>query len=214
MTEAENGRHCKSCDKIVIDFSVLSDDEVRSFFLKNSSKPVCGRFHKNQIDRIRIHIPSYVLNKPLPYWKKFLIIFLVCFGSNLYPFDTFINSTPGIYAQSSSDKPARKKINNKLPKKKIWLIKEVTVKLAPQCESIIMGLTQTVPAPPFVPALAILTGKVDSSPTDSVTISPETTNDKEYGRRKKPSNKPNSEDSREYILPARLEYQRRKPKAK
>lgn len=126
MTEKGNGRHCNSCDKIVIDFSILSDDEIKAYFLKNINKSVCGRFHKNQIDRIKICISPFVLNKSIPFWKKFLIIFLVCFGSNLYPFDTILHSKSNLYAQSPSNKKLRKKVNYKFTKKKIKKIKEVS----------------------------------------------------------------------------------------
>src|SRR5438552_3030565 len=101
MANAGNGRHCKSCNKIVIDFSVLSDDEISTFFLSNSHNPVCGRFHQSQIDRIKISLPSDVLDKRIPYWKKFLVIFLICFGSQLYPFDLVLHDHSNLYAQSS-----------------------------------------------------------------------------------------------------------------
>ena len=109
MMPADSGRHCKSCDKIVVDFSVLNDDEIKTFFITNYNNPVCGRFKKSQIDRIRIYIPSHVFNKPIPFWKKFLIIFLICFGNNLYPFDIIIGNSPDLYAQSVANKSAGEK---------------------------------------------------------------------------------------------------------
>jgi hypothetical protein len=209
MTKTDNGRHCKSCDKLVIDFSILSDDEIRDFFFKNSNNPVCGRFHKNQIDRITIYIQSYVLKKPIPQWKKFLIIFLVCFGSNLYPFDTIVESKSGLYAQSSSNKQVRGKINHKHNRKKIKRVKETEIIFDPQSE-ILMGFTQAIPLPAAIPILNIPNTKIDSA-INSDTLLSELAVEKENSRKKKSPIKPNSENNNEYILPTRLKYRRRKP---
>jgi hypothetical protein len=43
MTPAAKGRFCESCSKHVIDFSLMSDNEVLNYFKKNSGK-VCGPF--------------------------------------------------------------------------------------------------------------------------------------------------------------------------
>ena len=43
MTEAEKGRFCNSCQKQVIDFSMMSDREIAQFFKKPSTGSVCGR---------------------------------------------------------------------------------------------------------------------------------------------------------------------------
>lgn len=214
MTQTDNGRYCKSCDKVVIDFSILSDDEIGTFFLKNISSPVCGRFHTNQIDRIRIYIPSHVLNKRIPYWKKFLIIFLVCFGSNLYPFDTILDSKPSLYAQSSSNKQVRKKINYKHTRKKIKRVEEATFTPDPQIEIMVLGFTQVIPSPAAIPILTIPSIKMDYAPTNSDSSSYETALEKENGGQKKSPNKPNSENNKEYTLPARLKYRRKKPQPK
>jgi hypothetical protein len=214
MTHTDNGRHCKSCDKLVIDFSILSDDEISSFFSKNINNPVCGRFHKNQIDRISIYIPTYVLKKPIALWKKFLIIFLVCFGSNLYPFDTILGSNPGLYAQTSSKKQVRKKINYKHKKKKIRLFRELTFILDPQIDIMFMGFTQIIPASATLPILTIPAIKMDPPLKNSDTLSSETSLEKENEEQKKSPNKPHSENSKEYILPARLKYRRKRPRSK
>src|SRR5579872_7396132 len=49
MTQNKKGRHCASCDKTVIDFSLFSEKELVEFF-KNLPANICG------------HIPAYRLN--------------------------------------------------------------------------------------------------------------------------------------------------------
>jgi hypothetical protein len=50
MTPNERGRHCDSCNKTVIDFTLYSDKELIEFFKKVSGR-VCG------------HMPTYQLNR-------------------------------------------------------------------------------------------------------------------------------------------------------
>ncbi len=119
MLPYENGRHCNRCSTTVTDFSGLSDEEVQNFFRNNNYQPVCGHFRNTQLDRIQLHIPAYVMGKPIAFWKKFLVIFLVCFGSQLFPFDTFIGNNTSLYAQTTGNKQQkRKKKEKKYPKVK------------------------------------------------------------------------------------------------
>lgn len=50
MTPTEKGRHCQSCEKEVVDFSLLSDQQILDLFAKNK-KGLCGRFRSDQLDR-------------------------------------------------------------------------------------------------------------------------------------------------------------------
>ncbi len=49
MTPKDKGRHCKACDKIVIDFTKMSNDEIVQT-IKESSKNVCGHIKKSQLN--------------------------------------------------------------------------------------------------------------------------------------------------------------------
>lgn len=50
MTSAQNGRLCSSCNKVVIDFTNLSDAEVLAVIQQSSAK-LCGRFTDAQLNR-------------------------------------------------------------------------------------------------------------------------------------------------------------------
>ncbi|HEY9261766.1 hypothetical protein [Chitinophaga sp.] len=50
MTRTAAGRHCSSCNKTVVDFSILSDAAIVAV-INNSKGPVCGRFSDDQLDR-------------------------------------------------------------------------------------------------------------------------------------------------------------------
>jgi len=57
MTPKEKGRHCDSCDKVVVDFTKSSKDEIVSH-LESSSGKTCGRFRSDQI-----HMPNAIPSK-------------------------------------------------------------------------------------------------------------------------------------------------------
>jgi hypothetical protein len=66
MSPAEKGRFCGSCQKEVVDFSSMSDNELVQFFKKPSGGSVCGRFMTDQLHR-EIEIPK----KRIPWLRYF-----------------------------------------------------------------------------------------------------------------------------------------------
>jgi|GEM_PF-2267425 len=87
------GRFCGACAKSVIDFSTQSDAEIRAYLLENKDQNICGRFQKQQVDRIRIDIDPQVLHAGIPFWQKFLVIVLVCFGQDFLGVDFCLAQT-------------------------------------------------------------------------------------------------------------------------
>lgn len=60
------GRHCAHCEKVVIDFTQMSDEEIIKIFTAQKDNPPCGRFTNAQLNRPLIlneqrkpfHIPA------------------------------------------------------------------------------------------------------------------------------------------------------------
>lgn len=50
MTPQQQGRYCGSCQKTVVDFTMMSDQEVLNYFLK-ADHNVCGRFADDQLNK-------------------------------------------------------------------------------------------------------------------------------------------------------------------
>ena len=44
VTKDNTGRHCKACDKIVVDFTVMTTEELQNFLLNYQGAKTCGRF--------------------------------------------------------------------------------------------------------------------------------------------------------------------------
>ena len=49
MTPNSTGRLCTSCDKTVVDFTAMSDEEIKFFFLAKKEEKVCGHFLSSQV---------------------------------------------------------------------------------------------------------------------------------------------------------------------
>lgn len=50
MDPGNGGRHCASCNKMVVDFTAMKDEEVLNYF-RDKADHVCGRFQAGQLDR-------------------------------------------------------------------------------------------------------------------------------------------------------------------
>jgi len=66
MTPLDKGRFCTSCQKQVIDFTNMSDQQLIAYFKKRKDDAVCGRFMSDQLQR-DIVVPK----KRIPWVKYF-----------------------------------------------------------------------------------------------------------------------------------------------
>ena len=62
MTPAKGGRHCASCNKVVVDFTVMSEKEIKDYFLKNTSLKTCGRVYKAQLRKAEGRVEQLILD--------------------------------------------------------------------------------------------------------------------------------------------------------
>ena len=63
MTPNERGRFCQHCQKTVIDFSIMSDNEIANL-VNHSKEQICGRLHVSQLNR-----EIYTTEKNTPWMK-------------------------------------------------------------------------------------------------------------------------------------------------
>jgi len=50
MTQIQQGKHCASCNKVVVDFTGMNNAEIMTILLKNKDKKACGNFYNAQIE--------------------------------------------------------------------------------------------------------------------------------------------------------------------
>jgi hypothetical protein len=80
MTSAASGKYCGSCEKVVVDFSKMSDAQIENYFTEYASQKICGRFLDSQLNRPLKVSASNNLSKigwginRLPVFKSFMLI--------------------------------------------------------------------------------------------------------------------------------------------
>ncbi len=83
MSPQPDGRHCKSCDKVVVDFSRMNDEEIKDWFRKKEGEKVCGHFRVDQVKRLQIVVKPKEFKQlgwsPVQMFR--VAIFLVFFSS-------------------------------------------------------------------------------------------------------------------------------------
>jgi hypothetical protein len=62
MTPQEQGRFCGQCEKMVVDFSQMNDQEIVDQ-IKKASRGLCGRFYEDQL--MRNWMPLFLFLKTL-----------------------------------------------------------------------------------------------------------------------------------------------------
>ncbi|MCU0320934.1 MAG: carboxypeptidase-like regulatory domain-containing protein [Chitinophagaceae bacterium] len=68
MQPNNQGRHCLSCQKTVVDFTAMTDAELINFF-SNKKDNVCGRFTSEQLDK------DFLIPKKKIHWLKYFFQF-------------------------------------------------------------------------------------------------------------------------------------------
>jgi len=213
MVPTGAGRHCLLCNKDVIDFSVLNDEQVKTFFINNGDKPVCGRFRKTQLERIRINLPGYFFRKKIPAWQKYLVMFLICFGNSLFSIDISFGNQQGLYGQTPAaimttyTKITPQKKHKKKKKPKCIVSEELMI----NGEQIVMGGLGLDPRQPMEEPVPVVIIKEKENKTDNDSAAKESiafTNEPVKGDRK-PHNK-TPFPKIEFILPAALNFRTRR----
>lgn len=83
MSPTEKGRFCNACQKEVIDFTILSKSEIVEVFRQNNFQTLCAKAEKSQLETIYIDSNIDNFTVKMPFWQKFLVILLVCFGPEM-----------------------------------------------------------------------------------------------------------------------------------
>ncbi|MBO9205021.1 MULTISPECIES: carboxypeptidase-like regulatory domain-containing protein [Niastella] len=76
MTPQEQGRFCGSCQKTVVDFTLMTDKEILAYFSK-AAEHTCGRFSSDQLNK---DLKPTVIKKRLSWayaWNIILTTFLI-----------------------------------------------------------------------------------------------------------------------------------------
>ncbi len=99
MNPQEKGRFCGSCQKVVIDFTTMSDSEIVNHF-KNYKGNTCGRFYETQLNT------NLVSLKPQKYffWSKLIAASFTLFFFSQQSYSQNANLKTEVIESNQSDK--------------------------------------------------------------------------------------------------------------
>ena len=80
MTPEEQGRFCSHCQKTVIDFSQMTDNDIIYFLEKHKAERICGRFQNTQLNR-DINVVNY--SKSVSYRESAIFISSILAATSL-----------------------------------------------------------------------------------------------------------------------------------
>jgi hypothetical protein len=84
MNSRENGKHCLSCCKTVIDFTGWDSAEIANYLRTNSQQNVCGRVMRHQLESQgtidKTSLLHNVMSSNIGGWKKFAAIVVIIFA--------------------------------------------------------------------------------------------------------------------------------------
>lgn len=100
MSPTERGKFCGICSKEVIDFTVLSKNEIVAVFKQNKYQPLCARAFSSQLNTVYLEESLGNASWNLPFWQRFLLVFIVCFGPEFFNVQlVFAQDTTAIQTQ-------------------------------------------------------------------------------------------------------------------
>jgi hypothetical protein len=94
MQPNPQGAFCGSCSKNVVDFSTMSDDAIKAYFLSRPAEKVCGRFTNKQL-KPNLEVKLQELPVPSGYSTIFLYALFLVFGTSLFSCTTPMGRTVG-----------------------------------------------------------------------------------------------------------------------
>jgi hypothetical protein len=147
MTPNEQGRHCGMCAKTVIDFTQMTDETIKLFFINKKEEKVCGRFKQEQLHRIKIELPQNILQLRMPLWKRFLTACLLVFSVSLFSCDTNVKGMMIIKGDTITNPQINKNIEDRTVGSAI--VMDDSTKLQPVC-NIIFGGIMAADIPPAI----------------------------------------------------------------
>lgn len=135
MNPDEKGRFCASCATSVVDFSKMSDEELKQFLINNKGQKTCGHFKQSQLNRpIRIKVDLQQLPMHMNSTYKFVVALFIVFGA-------FLFSCTDQYGKS---------------------VKEIQIENADE-KNYVMGM-MIAPPPPEFPEEKTVTSEIPNSP--------------------------------------------------
>ena len=87
MDKTTGGRHCSTCNKVVVDFRGKSPEEISKYFRERPSEDLCGKFSREQVS-VNSRLDKWIIRQkakknkfPLTFLCLLLISWLLSLSS-------------------------------------------------------------------------------------------------------------------------------------
>ncbi len=62
MTQNEQGKFCSLCDKTVVDFTQMNEQEIKNYFILKTEERICGHFKASQVVVPKPRFHQFLIN--------------------------------------------------------------------------------------------------------------------------------------------------------
>ena len=143
MTKTDKGKFCTMCEKNVIDFSKLTDNEILKI-IESNNKNLCGRFMKTQLNRVLIDTNPQTSPKLYQFLAGLLLFSVADANANTE------NQKPKIASFETETKNSIISENDTIPKTKTQTDFTITGKITHAKKEVIPGVTIQVKDKPHI----------------------------------------------------------------
>ena len=81
MKIAKDGRYCGNCQKTVVNFAAINDQQIAAYFSSQPINSVCGRLNVNQLNRNLVAVPDAPNHSLKQRWLGFITAGLVSWST-------------------------------------------------------------------------------------------------------------------------------------
>ncbi|HEY2726523.1 MAG TPA: carboxypeptidase-like regulatory domain-containing protein [Parafilimonas sp.] len=99
MTPTQQGKFCSACNKQVVDFSLMSDNQILNFLSHQSGK-LCGRFDAEQLQRPLIETK---IKKKKSWWMALAMPLLFLFDKSEAQNNVYVNTDSVVNANATKN---------------------------------------------------------------------------------------------------------------
>lgn len=117
MQPSSTGRHCQACDKIVIDFTKMTTEQIQQTLIQHKDNDLCGRMKNSQIEQINRDYDLWLAQRQRNPQLLFFTALILSFGLSLFSCSNQSETHQLLQAQKIAKEIQIKTDEDSVPKK-------------------------------------------------------------------------------------------------
>ncbi|HMK06849.1 MAG TPA: hypothetical protein VK476_04920 [Flavobacterium sp.] len=136
MNPTEKGRFCMSCNKTVVDFTKMKNQEIQKYFVENSDEKICGHFKLTQVEsdsnsnysKFRNRF-NHIKIKPVKFLALLSLTAVFSLSSCIMGKRAEVDGEPTVNTDSIHENETKNKLQTEKRKKDSLTIEEKSIKV-------------------------------------------------------------------------------------